>query len=72
MASMGERLAARRAGKTPKNIPIPEETPKAKTTAVKLIAAGNQILIKATIAADNKRPTAPPITDKTTDSVVTV
>ncbi len=69
MASIGESLAARRAGNTPNKIPIPDETPKATITATKFKLAGKKNLIPQTINAERARPTIPPSNDNTTDSV---
>ncbi len=67
---MGGSLAARRAGNTPKNIPIADEITKVITTAKRLIAAGKKNRIPKTRRDANTNPNNPPRTDRTTASVI--
>ena len=66
---MGERSAAFLAGNTPKNMPMPLDTPKAKITANKFIATGNQFRTTVTMTTASKSPTTPPNKDSKVDSV---
>jgi hypothetical protein len=60
MASIGVNLAARRAGKTPKNIPIAEDITNVIITENKLIEAGKKNLIIRTNIAARISPNSPP------------
>src|SRR3989338_10204361 len=68
MASIGGKLAARLAGKTPKKTPMAVETEKAITTDKRLMAAGKNWRMTKMIRLAKARPIKPPKTDKTTDS----
>jgi hypothetical protein len=66
---MGGSFAARRAGKTPKNIPIPEEITKVIITAKTFMLAGKKKRTIRTIPMDKSKPSNPPKRDKSTLSV---
>jgi len=68
IASIGERLAAFRAGKTPKKIPIKDDVPIATNIDVISIAAGKKRRINKIKPVAINSPINPPIRDKSTDS----
>ena len=65
---MGGSFAARRAGNTPKKIPIIEEIPTAITTDKTLMEAGKKNRIIKTIIIASIRPKIPPNEDNITAS----
>ena len=65
---MGERAAAFLAGKTPKIIPTPEETPRAITTVIKSMYTGKKLRSMSTTANAIKRPSTPPRAERRIDS----
>ena len=60
MASIGGSLAARRAGNTPKKIPIAEEITSVMITEKRLIDAGKNILTIRTMMMARISPSIPP------------
>lgn len=69
IASIGESLAAFFAGKTPKKIPMAEETRIAKNTEIGVICAGKKNLTTKQITRQEMAiPKIPPITERITDS----
>ena len=69
IASIGGNFAARRAGKTPKKMPIPDEMASVITIAKKLIAAGKKKRTIKTIIVAKTRPKTPPKILSKTDYV---
>ena len=63
MASIGERLAARLAGKTPKNTPMAPEIINVISTENKFMDAGKKNLTIKTITAAKMSPAIPPKTE---------
>ena len=68
MASIGERLAAFLAGKTPKNTPMKVETDIAIITDKRFKLAGKNVLTPKTISPDKTSPATPPKSESITDS----
>ena len=68
IASMGDNFAARRAGKTPKNIPIEEEMPTATITEKRFIDAGKKKRMIKTTTIARISPKTPPKDERITAS----